>query len=231
VTDQALAVAFVRHELAALGPDAAAALLAEVSAFAEARDPGSARLLLLASIALAAEGADDLRESIADAARARGELETTRRLESAEAARPIDDAALQVPDFGAGRPLTLGERKSLARRRDRQLLARVLRDPHPDVIRVLLSNPALTEPDVVRLCARRPIVPEVIREVFRSPRWMVRYAVRLAIAKNPYTPLDVALSVVPHLAAQDAREIAASAELQGDLRIACERAAAPRTIH
>ena len=68
-----------------------------------------------------------------------------------------EDDAQRIPDFGVGRPLTLGERKSLARRPDRDLIARVMRDPNPDVIRILLNNPGLTESDVVRVCARRPV--------------------------------------------------------------------------
>lgn len=231
LADREVAVAFVRHELGRLDAASSAALIAEVSAGAEARDPGSAHLMLLISIALAGLEQEPLRRAIAEAAHARGELDTVRRLVPGGAQRAIDEDAAVVPDFGRGRPLTLGERKSLARRRDRTLIARVLRDPHPDVIRILLANPALTELDVVRLCARRPIVPSVLREVFRSARWMVRDAVRLAIVRNPYAPLDLALSIVPHLKAQDAREIAASSELHETLREECARALEPPTIH
>lgn len=232
IADRELAVRFVRHELSRIGPDASATLLAALDAAAETHDPASSRLMLLASVALAGTDQGELRAAIADAALARGDLDTARRLGASGDERALtDDTASQVPDFGRGRPLTLGERKSLARRRDRQLLARVLRDPHPDVIRIVLANPALTEPDVVRLCARRPVVPEVLREVAASARWMVRYGVRLALARNPYAPLDLALSIVPHLNAQDARELAGSPELDERLRDACARAARPRTIH
>ncbi|UJR81117.1 hypothetical protein [Sandaracinus amylolyticus] len=231
IADRDVAVGFLRHELARLGPDESAAVIAEIDARAEMRDDASARVMLLVSVALAARECDELRVAIAEAAIARGDVDTARRLRPEPGARAADDDAATVPDFGRGRPMTLGERKSLARGRDRDLLARVLRDPHPDVIRIVLANPAITEPDVVRLCAKRPIVPEVLREVARSSRWMVRYGVRLALARNPYTPLDVALSVVPHLNAQDARDIAGSPELHDQLREACARAARPRTIH
>lgn len=229
LADRTLAVAFMRYELARVAPEDAAAILVELGAWAEARDERSGRALLIASIALAGEEA--LRFAIAAAAEAKGEHALVQRLIESAPARALDAGARLVPDFAKGRPLTLGERKSLARRRDRQLLARVLRDPHPDVIRIVLGNPSLIEPDVVRLCARRPIAPEVLREVFRSPRWMVRDAVRLAIVKNPCAPLDLALSIVPHLKAQEARDLAASPELPDALRAACGRAVEPRTIH
>lgn len=231
IVDREVAVGFLRHELARLGPAASAAVIAEIDARAEARDAAAARVVLLLSVALASRECAAMREAIAEAARERGDVDTARRLTAGPGARALEDDSPQVPDFGRGRAITLGERKSLARRRDRDLLARVLRDPHPDVIRIVLSNPALTEADVVRLCAKRPITPEVLREVARSARWMVRYGVRLALARNPYTPLDVALSTVPHLNAQDAREIAASPELHDRLREACERLVRPRTLH
>jgi hypothetical protein len=231
ISDPVLAVSFVRHELARMTPDQSAALLGEIGAATEVRDPASAHLMLLVSIALASPECEALRVAIAEAAEARGDREVARRLVGEGAPMEVGEEALRVPDFGAGRPLTLGERKSLARRRDRQLLLRILGDPSPDVIRILLGNPALTEADVVRLCARRPIAPQVLREVFCSPRWMLRYAVRLAICRNPYTPLELALSLVPHLTLQDARELAMSADLPEALRDACALAARPRTIH
>ena len=96
------------------------------------------------------------------------------------------------------------------------------------MIGILLGNPSITEDDVVRLCARRPIAPEVLRTVFRSPRWIVRYQVLATIAMNPYAPSDVALPLALQLTAQDARRVAASPELAPELRRVCAR---EREIH
>jgi hypothetical protein len=84
----------------------------------------------------------------------------------------------------------------------------VLRDPHPDVIEMLLMNPRLTEPDVVHLCARRPNAPEVLLRVFRSPRWAIRPKVRTALALNPSTPPAIAEAIVPLLAPADLHALA-----------------------
>lgn len=222
IVDTQMRVAWVRSELRELEPARAAELIATVIAFAEARTPPYADLLLAISVALADASCDGLREAIVAAAMEARLLAVARWFERG-AAEPGEDPNAQVPDFGRGRPLTLGERKSLARRRDRNLIARVVRDPHPDVIRVLLANPALTEEDVVRLCARRPIAPEVLREVFASSRWVVRYRVRRALVLNPATPLDVALQLAAHLTDPDARLVASSGELPEVLREACRR--------
>jgi hypothetical protein len=126
-----------------------------------------------------------------------------------------------VPDFGAGRPLTLGERKSVARGQNRDVIARVLRDPDPAVIAILLGNPALVEAQVVRLTARRPVPSAVLREVYRSPRWSTRHAVRLALAQNPWCALEVSVRVAALLNVSERRSIANSPELPSELRAFC----------
>ena len=128
----------------------------------------------------------------------------------------------RVPDFGRGRPLTLGERKSLARTHDRSLIQRVVRDPHPDVVRILLDNPSLTEEDVVRVCAARPNHPTVLQTVYRHRRWVVRYRPRNAIVRNPDTSLDTALLLAPLLRKGELKEAATSSELAPPLRLSCK---------
>jgi hypothetical protein len=139
---------------------------------------------------------------------------------------PFDEDAPEdkrrIPDFGKGRPLTLGERKSLARTHDRSLIQRVVRDPHPDVIRILLDNPSLTEEDVVRVCAARPNDPNVLQTVYRHRRWVVRYRPRNAILRNPDTPLDTALLLAPLLRKGELKEAATSSELAPALRLSCK---------
>jgi len=134
---------------------------------------------------------------------------------------PADDKR-RIPDFGRGRPLTLGERKSLARTHDRSLIQRVVRDPHPHVIRILLDNPSLTEPDVVRVCARRPNDPEVLQAIYHHRRWVVRYRPRNALVRNPDTPLDIALLLAPLLRQGELKEAASASDLPPALRLSCK---------
>jgi hypothetical protein len=114
--------------------------------------------------------------------------------------------------------LTLGERKSLARRFDRDLLARIARDPDPEVIRNLLRNPRLTEHDVVRIAARRPAPPEILVEVWRCERWSRRHAVRRALAFNPGTPAWTVHRILPSLLEQELRQVRSDPLLAPEVR-------------
>lgn len=230
VRDPELRVAYLRHELSRLAPDALADLLLVLATRAETRDKPHLEMLLATALALEGPEQEPLRRAALAVAAERGHTDVVDLLGDGGAEREEEESS-KVPDFGTGRPLTLGERKSLARKNDRGLIARVLRDPHPDVIRILLGNPALTERDVVRLCARRPVSPDVIREVFRSPRWIARYEVRRAIVLNPYTPLGIAMPLCRFLTRQDARRVAESSELHADLRAACRRGAGGVVTH
>jgi hypothetical protein len=119
-----------------------------------------------------------------------------------------------------GRPLTLGERKALARGRDRFMIDRLLRDPHPAVIKNLLGNPRVTEDDVIRLASRRPTFPDVQTEIARSPRFGHRPRVRLAIVQNPFSPTSLSVPLVPLLVKQDLASVIAGTELPAIVRAA-----------
>ena len=101
-----------------------------------------------------------------------------------------------IPDYGGGRELTVGERRSLARAPTRKAFDKLLSDPHPLVIRQLLDNPRLTEDDVVRIAARRPVRPEAVVAIARAERWLKRPRVRLAILLNPGSPPGIAMPLL-----------------------------------
>lgn len=118
----------------------------------------------------------------------------------------------------ADRPLTLGERKALARTHDRAQLLLLLRDPHPAVVAILLENPHMTEADVVRISSARPAVPSSLSAIAAHPRWSVRHPVKRALVQNPSTPLADAIRIATTLRAQDLRELAADPSLPAPLR-------------
>jgi hypothetical protein len=104
---------------------------------------------------------------------------------------------------------SLGHLKTQARlTRDPDQLARIAVASNPEVVRNVLINPRLTEALVVRIAARRPARPEPLVEIWRSPRWSARPAVRRALAFNPYLPPEVGSKIVPLLAPADLRELA-----------------------
>lgn len=125
---------------------------------------------------------------------------------------------LPVPDYGAGRELTLGERRALARTPNRRAFDKLLSDPHPMVIRLLLANPRMREDDVVRIAARRPARVESLRELARSHRWLRRPRVRMSVLLNPGSPLEIAIPLLGLCTRKELQEVVSSADTRTHLR-------------
>jgi hypothetical protein len=94
---------------------------------------------------------------------------------------------------------SLGWRKTLAKGSDRAALDRLLWDRNPAVVTNLLNNPRITERDVIRIAAMRPANPDCLVAVFVHERWLRRYRVKVSLALNPDTPMDIALTLLPQL--------------------------------
>lgn len=116
----------------------------------------------------------------------------------------------------------LGQRISAARITPSQEIHRVLHDPDPKVIASLLTNPQITEADVVRIAARQPTTGEAQLELLCSEKWLKRYAIRRAVALNPCTPIDLSLRLLGFLRATDLRFVCTSPSLPLALREAAQ---------
>jgi hypothetical protein len=114
--------------------------------------------------------------------------------------------------------IPLGVRRSLARGMDLRVLEKLLLDPDPIVLDHLLRNPRLTEEHVVRIAARRPISEAALRAVAESARYGTRPQVRVAVARNPYCPTDLALRLIGTLPLPVLREMGADGTLEARVR-------------
>jgi hypothetical protein len=190
---------------------------------AEQAETGARETLIAIVDALNMDGMTDLVQRLREEA-AGGSLLALERLtrHPMTAALPASGGTApgRASEVRLGRELTLGERKSLARRPDRDLMQRLLGDPHPDVIGRCLRNPRIVEDDVVRLAAKRPGRPEVLAEIARS-RWSLRSRVRIALVLNPATPQEMALRIAGLLLRPELELVARSPAAPAALRAMC----------
>lgn len=103
--------------------------------------------------------------------------------------------------------LAVGEKVSLARRASPGILAQLRHDPSPRVFAALLDNPRLTEGTLmpVALGARTP--SPVLAALAADRRWGARYPLQVALSRNPNTPLEAALRILPRLRKLDLKGV------------------------
>lgn len=81
-------------------------------------------------------------------------------------------------------------------------------DPSPKVILSLLENRHITEEHILIIATRKNLPSEIFNVIFRDRRWSENYPIKLALAKNPKTPLFTSLSLARFLRLFDLAELA-----------------------
>lgn len=216
-------VAWLNEKLSPHSAARWAPLLEKVAERAQSTDPDAREAQLAISVLLAQRHESAWLWSLRQAAKSQSLLNLERLVREP----PRDSDANQlglveldrpVPDYGGGRELTVGERRSLARRPSREQVARLLLDPHPLVLEQLFQSPSLTEADVVKVLTRRPACLPAIQFVAVSCKWITRRRVRMSLILNPGTPHGLALPYVSTCPREDLQLIFQSTTVSPQLR-------------
>ncbi len=113
--------------------------------------------------------------------------------------------------------LPLGQKITLARRSPARIAGSLLADGQPMVVKATLSNPNLTEAQVLRVLAKEKLAPVVVQSIAQHEKWSHVYNVRIALLRQPSTTLTTVLAFLPELTVSDLRELAAPGVLPENL--------------
>lgn len=113
---------------------------------------------------------------------------------------------------------TLGERVATAKICSRDLLRQMMFDSDMKVFHALLSNPRMTEDDLLFLIGSQRATAEQLTAIASHQKWSVRRPVRMALVLNPGTPRAVAASQLRHLTAREREEVVGNPTLSVYLR-------------
>ncbi len=114
--------------------------------------------------------------------------------------------------------LPLGQKIALARRGPGRVAGALVAEGHPEVLRVALENPFLTEANILKTLAREKVPVAAVQALCRHPKWSQMYNVRLALVRNPSAPLATILAFLPELTVNDLRELASPGIVPENLR-------------
>jgi hypothetical protein len=124
--------------------------------------------------------------------------------------------------------LRLGEKITLAKMATPPVLMLLLADTDPKVVEAALINARLREEDLLtRVRADIPSRP-LLEGIVASSRWGERYAIRLAIALHPRTPVALALGQLSSLTTKDLARVVEAPGLTPLVQAAAARVAASR---
>lgn len=107
----------------------------------------------------------------------------------------------------------LGNKLTLARRGTAAVVDALLREGLQNVLEICLDNPHLKEGSLHQFLTSSHATAEAVSLVARSSRWKSRPNIRLAILKNPRTPVIWFTLFLPGLPAATLRELLSSPRL------------------
>jgi hypothetical protein len=114
--------------------------------------------------------------------------------------------------------LPVGEKLTLARRGPSRVAGALLAEGHPQAMKLALANAFLTESQVLKVLAKPGVPERVVAAIAQHPKWSCQYNVRMALVRNPHTPVPSVLAFLPNLTLRDLKEIAKLQNLAPHLR-------------
>ena len=149
------------------------------------------------------------------------EIETNAFLEE----KVIEEAAAAEPDVKKRVSLlqrmakmNIVQRIQLAVKGGREERMLLIRDPNKIVQRGVLQSPRLTDLEIENFAAMTNVSQEVLRIISKNRNFMKSYVVIKNLTKNPKSPLDVSLHLLPHLTPTDLKQLAGNKNVPETLR-------------
>jgi hypothetical protein len=115
--------------------------------------------------------------------------------------------------YQAIQKMTVFQKIKLARLGNQEARGLLIRERNKVVAIAAITNPKVTENEVVAVAQSRNVHDEVLRIVSRNREWTRSYPVKLALVTNPRCPPTEAMKFVNHLQEKDLRSIMRSRDV------------------
>jgi hypothetical protein len=127
--------------------------------------------------------------------------------------------------------LSIGEKVKLAYRGSQEDRRVLIRDPNQIVSSAVVKSGRLTPPEVITYARNPHMSGAVVREIARNKAMLRTYPVKVALVKNPKTPLSVAIRLLPQLQRRDLQALTNSRAVSAAIMKAARQTYRQRYLH
>jgi len=114
--------------------------------------------------------------------------------------------------------LPRGEKITLGRQASGRVAAALLVTQDAELIRAALSNPYLSEGDLLKVLALEELPAVLVEMLSRHEKWSRPYHLRLALIRHPLTPFARVLAFLPDITVKDLRDICLDPRMPDQVR-------------
>ena len=119
--------------------------------------------------------------------------------------------------------LSIVERMKLAMKGTKAQRSQLVRDSNKLVSAAVLSSPKLTESEVEAFSKMANVSEETLRTIAMNRTWSKNYGVIAGLARNPKTPVSIAMQFVQRLNDRDLKALATDRNVQEGVRLAARK--------
>ncbi len=104
--------------------------------------------------------------------------------------------------------MSISEKIKLATRGNKEARGLLLRDPNKLVCVAAIRSPRITDGEVLMCAANKACQDDVMRVIYNNRDWTKQYPIKLALVKNPKTPLAMTMRFLGTLRESDVKDLA-----------------------
>lgn len=119
--------------------------------------------------------------------------------------------------------LSVAQRIRVAFRGNREERLFLVRDTNRLVSTAVLKSPKTNEADAEAIANMKSVSEDVLRAIAHRREWMKKYSLMSAIVRNPRSPIDVTLSLIPRLSQRDQSTLATDRNVPEAVRVTARR--------
>ncbi len=137
-----------------------------------------------------------------------------------------------APPVEEGKRLTLSQRVSkmsvsekikLATLGNKEARGLLMRDTNRLVAVAVIRSPRLTDGEVLTVANNRAVIEDVLRVIYNNREWTKNYALRLALVKNPKTPLAISMRYLSGMRESDVVSLARNKNIPSGIQVLAKK--------
>lgn len=140
----------------------------------------------------------------------------------AESAAPMEEAK-KLSLSKRIMSMNVSEKIKLATKGNKEARGILMRDSNKLVPVAVIRSPRITDGEVLGQAQSKTCMDDVLRVIYNNREWLRKYAIKLALVKNPKVPQGVAMRLINTLHEHDVKSLAKDKNVPGSVQMLAKK--------
>lgn len=119
--------------------------------------------------------------------------------------------------------MSISEKIKLATVGNKEARGLLIRDTNKLVAVAVIRSPRITDGEVLMVAHNRATLDDVLRVVYGNREWIKKYKIKLALVKNPKTPLAISIKFLSTLRESEIKELARDKNVPSTIQVQAKK--------